>query len=80
MTKTLLPCPFCGRQPNVMTRAQGHADKDDRPWVSFISCMCGGYSARAHQYGTGMTPELSVEVASGKWNTRHAGPPMSAHQ
>lgn len=59
----ILPCPFCGGEPTRTDRAEdrrysptGHA------W--FIACMCGGYSARAHQHG-----HTEAEVIE-KWNRR----------
>lgn len=62
MEPELKPCPFCGRDPQVMDRAcspdVGHN------WIWFASCCCGGYSARAHQYG------YSIEELASRWNTR----------
>jgi Lar family restriction alleviation protein len=46
MSEDLKPCPFCGRAPITMDRADGFS-KTGHIWV--ISCMCGGFSARAHQ-------------------------------
>jgi Lar family restriction alleviation protein len=64
----LLPCPFCGRQPKVTSRAaaQGESDRTWSGMLWFIACMCGGYSARAHQYG----PTEAEAIAA--WNTRAA--------
>lgn len=65
----LRPCPFCGRQPNLTSRRQ--ASWETAPWVSFLSCMCGGYSARAHQFATGDSEAETVAEVTAKWNTRH---------
>lgn len=65
---SLLGCPFCGRPPRGATRPS----TGDQPWVSFIYCHCGGYSARAHQFGEGETPDLSVAAVVEKWNRRAA--------
>lgn len=38
--------------------------------MAFISCMCGGYSACAHQYGAGETTVEATTEAIKRWNTR----------
>jgi Lar family restriction alleviation protein len=66
----LLPCPFCGRTPKMSSRAAAEGEfyghDDPSKTLTFISCMCGGYSARAHQYG----PSEAEAIA--RWNTRAA--------
>jgi len=57
----LRPCPFCGRAPRTMDRADNHS-KTGHIWV--ISCTCDGFSARAHQLRD--TKEAVVEA----WNKR----------
>lgn len=64
----LKPCPFCGRAPRESDRAA--SDLEGGRWVAFIACMCGGYSARAHQGATGVTAEEAKAVVAQKWNTR----------
>lgn len=64
----LKPCPFCGRKPSMSGRAQD--PRDGAPWISFVACYCGGYSARAHQFATGQTQEQSLADAVKAWNTR----------
>lgn len=59
-------CPFCKREPAITQRAAG----DREGFACFIACMCGGYSARAHQYGYGLTPEEALSEATTRWNTR----------
>jgi Lar family restriction alleviation protein len=57
----LLPCPFCGQPPTVSERADDHSPTKH---VWFIACYCGGYSARAHQFGH------SPDEVTDKWNAR----------
>lgn len=56
-----LPCPFCGRAPQATDRA---SDATSTGHVWFLVCMCGGYSARAHQMG-----ETRAEAVA-LWNRR----------
>lgn len=67
-SETLLPCPFCGRAPISATRAGGGFDS--APWVSFLACMCGGYTAHAHHSGYGQTPDEARSDVAARWNTR----------
>ena len=61
MDNKLKPCPFCGKAPEESERA----DKNTCTGRAyFVACMCGGYSANAHQFG-----ETKEEVVS-KWNRR----------
>lgn len=60
-----LGCPFCGRDPISSYRATASYDRSGTGQIHFLSCMCGGFSARAHQYGD------TYEEVLAKWNTRH---------
>jgi Lar family restriction alleviation protein len=64
--REIKPCPFCGDQPDVRERA----GMDKGTYVCVISCMCGGYSALAHQYGVGLNPEYARVNALIAWNRR----------
>ncbi len=66
----LAPCPFCGATPEITERAATEAER--HAFMCFIACMCGGYSARAHQYGGGETKFEAQETASIAWNRRVA--------
>lgn len=70
-TARLLPCPFCGRRPNCFTRAACPSEASPTKAISFVSCMCGGHSARAHQAG------YSPEEVIAAWNTRWTSPAPS---
>ena len=61
MDNKLEPCPFCGKAPEESERADNNTCTGR---AYFVSCMCGGYSANAHQFG-----ETKEEVVS-KWNRR----------
>lgn len=63
----LLPCPFCGREPRVSERPDSTF-----PFVCFIACNCGGYSACAHKMGSGDSPEAARAEARAAWNARAA--------
>jgi len=64
----LLGCPFCGRQPKVAGRESGPGDAEG--YLCFISCRCGGYAARALQFGKGDDPTQAESIAAEAWNTR----------
>lgn len=64
----LLPCPFCQRVPKLLERASTISEREK--FKAFVSCMCGGYSARAHQSGSGMTQTAATAVAIAAWNRR----------
>jgi Lar family restriction alleviation protein len=64
MDEILLPCPFCGRDPKKLIRAASESEISTKEYNA-LSCHCGGYSARAHQFA-GTWDEV-VE----KWNTRY---------
>jgi ATP:corrinoid adenosyltransferase len=57
-------CPFCNRKPKINYRT------DEEKFVTFISCGCGGYTAKAHIPGFGSTPEKALSNAIEKWDTR----------
>ena len=63
----LHPCPFCGRAPIHSSRGASPSESSTTGEMHFIACHCGGYSARAHQYG------YSFDEAAGRWNTRWRG-------
>lgn len=67
-TPTLLPCPFCGRVPEITDRADNHTETNH---IWFIACFCDGAAARAHQWGS--TRDSVIE----KWNTRHLTQPVN---
>ena len=69
----LLPCPFCGRQPRHTQRdcSPSELDSHERSAgkeIHFVACMCGGYSARAHQFG------YSFDDVAAAWNRRSPAP------
>jgi len=57
----LKPCPFCGREAERMNRPDNFS-QTGHIWV--IDCMCGTYSAHAHQLAD---TEEAVILA---WNKR----------
>ncbi len=69
MTDKVKPCPFCGGAPQVSDRASNNTPTGH---VWFIVCMCGGYSAHAHQDGD------TQDEAIAAWNCRAAAPPTPA--
>ena len=66
----MLGCPFCGRAPEVTLRPG--TDREGRGYVCFVSCMCGGYSARAHQFGQGDDEDQAKIRSVAAWNSRAA--------
>jgi hypothetical protein len=68
MSEELKPCPFCGGAPKTSHRACSAGE--DGKFIAFTACYCGGYSARAHQYGVGETVPDAIRQVSAKWNTR----------
>lgn len=64
MPENLKPCPFCGRQPRFTERDSSYGETSPTGRIYFLSCMCGGHSAKAHQFGH------SAEEVVAKWNTR----------
>ncbi len=67
MPSELLPCPFCGGEPTIGERPD---NIDGTEFVCFVSCHCGGYSARAHQFAKCKTPEAARCEAIAAWNRR----------
>lgn len=76
MSTQLLPCPFCGREPKHTTRAGGQVD--GYKFVSFLACMCGGYTAHAHHGAGADTAEEAARIVAEKWNTRASPPDRDA--
>lgn len=58
----LLPCPFCGRSPEVKSRKSDHTATGE---FHTIACFCDGYCTKAWQDGE------TAEQAAERWNTRH---------
>lgn len=69
---TTEPCPFCGREPEISTRAGGL--NDGAAFLAFMFCHCGGYCARAHHFAGGDTPAEARSAVAVKWNTRATAP------
>jgi len=69
MSNELKDCPFCGREPEQSERADNNTITGR---AYFIACMCGGYSANAHQFGE------TKEQVTRKWNCRPIAPVASA--
>jgi len=67
-----LNCPFCGEQPQVTERAG--SSSESHPYLCFVTCTCGGYSARAHQYGGGRERAQARRLAIAAWNRRAPSP------
>lgn len=59
-------CPFCGRQPRLTARAATDSEQSPTGEVFFVTCHCGGYSAKAWQRG------CSLAEVQAAWNTRIA--------
>jgi Lar family restriction alleviation protein len=72
MSEELKPCPFCGRSPQMSSRPQTQVE--GCKFVTFISCMCNGYSASAHRFGIGEDMESAKTSAITAWNHRHPEP------
>lgn len=68
MSQETLPCPFCGRQPQLTTRAA--ANYEPGPVLCFVSCFNGGYTAHVWMRASGDTPEAAERDAIAIWNTR----------
>jgi hypothetical protein len=59
----LLPCPFCGRPTEFVSRA---CNESSTGKTYIASCFCGGYSACAHQQ------EDTLDELVSAWNRRAA--------
>lgn len=64
----LKPCPFCGGQPRYTERECTPSERSPTGRIYFLACMCGGHSARAHQFG------YSREEVAEAWNRRMPHP------
>lgn len=68
MSEEIKPCPFCGGEPQFRSRPQ--SEDNGLGFIAFISCKCGGYSARAHIFGEGGGLDEATAQAISTWNTR----------
>jgi len=68
MSDKLLPCPFCGGNPEVLSHEQGCA-----AWVACTSCgaQSGGFQ------DCGFSLNVLRDKAIGEWNTRALPAPSS---
>lgn len=60
-------CPFCGG--NGVLTARGDTEG---VYKAFVTCCCGGRSARAYQFGLGATEEEAKTKAVTAWNRRNS--------
>lgn len=65
-------CPFCRREPRYTVRAATESERSTTGEMHFAACMCGGYSARAHQFAYSKAELLE------KWNRREPPPATAA--
>ena len=67
LVRPIAPCPFCGLAPEIKERKGGTGES---PYLCFIACYCGTYTAHAHQHGRGDTALHARQDAVDAWNRR----------
>lgn len=65
--RPIATCPFCGIAPEIKEREGGTGES---PYLCFIVCYCGTYTAHAHQSGRGDTALHALQDAVDLWNRR----------